>query len=87
MPSRSDYSAIEGFITRLSSANMSKLVEENAKDLAKYGLDKPAMTVTIGAGSAKTVLEVGKTENGRDLREGRLAADRVHGRHARCRPI
>ena len=62
--SRSDYSAIEGFISRLSSANMSKLLEENPTDLAKYGLDKPAMTVTIGAGSAKTVLEVGKTENG-----------------------
>jgi len=60
---RSDYSAVEGFITRLSSANMSTLVEENATDLAKYGLDKPVMTVTIGAGSAKTVLEVGKTEN------------------------
>ena len=43
---------------------MSKLVEENPKDLVKYGLDKPTMTVTIGAGSAKTVLEVGKTENG-----------------------
>jgi hypothetical protein len=61
--SRSDFSAVEGFITRLSSANMSKLVEENATDLAKYGLDKPTMTVTIGAGSAKTVLEIGKTEN------------------------
>lgn len=64
VPSRSDYSAVEGFLTRLSSANMSKLVEESATDLAKYGLDKPTMTVTIGAGSAKTVLEVGKTEGG-----------------------
>lgn len=64
VPSRSDYTAIEGFLTRLSSANMSKLVEEHPKDLAKYGLDKPTMTVTIGAGSAKTVLDVGKTENG-----------------------
>jgi hypothetical protein len=60
---RSDYSAVEGFITRLSSANMSKLVEEQPADLAKYGLDKPLMTVTLGAGSSKTVLEVGKTEN------------------------
>lgn len=60
---RSDYSAVEGFLTRLNSANMSKLVEEQPADLAKYGLDKPAMTVTIGAGSSKTVLEVGKTEN------------------------
>lgn len=64
VPSRSDYSAIEGFLTRLSSSNMSKLLEENPKDLAKYGLDKPSMTVTIGAGSAKTVLEIGKTEDG-----------------------
>jgi len=61
--SRSDYSAIEGFLTRLSSANMSKMIEENPKDLAKYGLDKPTMTITIGAGSAKTVFEVGKTED------------------------
>ena len=39
-------------------------VEEKPKDLAKYGLDKPSMTVTIGAGSAKTVLEVGKAKDG-----------------------
>ena len=60
---RSDYSAIEGFLTRLGSANMTRLIEENPKDLAKYGLDKPVMTVTIGAESSQTVLEVGKTEN------------------------
>ncbi|HYE89316.1 MAG TPA: DUF4340 domain-containing protein [Vicinamibacterales bacterium] len=63
-PSRSDYSAVEGFIGRLASSNMSKLVEEKPADLAKYGLDKPTMTITVGAGSAKTVLEVGKTDNG-----------------------
>ena len=62
VPSRSDYAAVEGFITRLSSSNMSELLDETGKDLAKYGLDKPAMVVTIGAGSAKTVLEVGRTE-------------------------
>jgi hypothetical protein len=61
--SRSDYSAIEGLITRLSTSNMSKLVDSEGKDLAKYGLDKPVMTITVSAGSAKTVLEVGKTEN------------------------
>ena len=63
VPGRSDYSAIEGFLTRLSSANMSKLLEENAADLAKYGLDKPSMTVSVGSGSAKATLLVGKTEN------------------------
>lgn len=61
--SRSDYSTIEGLLTRLSTSNMSKLLESEATDLAKYGLDKPVMTITVGAGSAKTVLEVGKTEN------------------------
>ena len=63
VPSRSDYSAIEGLLTRLSTSNMSKLLESDAKDMAKYGLDKPVMTITVGAGSAKTMLEVGKTEN------------------------
>jgi hypothetical protein len=62
VPSRSDYATVEGFIGRLASSNMAKLVEENPQDLAKYGLDKPEMTVTIGAGSAKTVLQIGKTE-------------------------
>ena len=61
--SRSDYSAIEGLLTRLSTSNMSKLLESDAKDLAKYGLDQPVMTISVGAGSAKTVLAVGKTEN------------------------
>lgn len=61
--SRSDYSTIEGLLTRLSSANMSKLVDSDGNDLARFGLDKPVMTITVGAGSAKTVLEVGKTEN------------------------
>lgn len=64
VPSRSDFAAVEGFITRLSSANMARLIEGGDKELAKYGLDKPSMTVTIGAGSAKTVLEVGATEGG-----------------------
>ena len=59
---RSDYSGVEGLLTKLSSSNMSKLVEDNAADPAKYGLDKPSLTVTIGTGSARTVLLVGKTE-------------------------
>jgi hypothetical protein len=59
---RSDYAAVEGLLSKLSSANMSKLIETDAKDLAKYGLDKPAMTITVGAGSSKTVLEIGKNE-------------------------
>ena len=64
VPSRSDFAAVEGFITRLSSSNMSRLIEASGMELARYGLDTPVMTVTIGAGSAKTVLEVGSTEGG-----------------------
>ncbi len=60
---RSDYSGIEGLLGRLASSNMGKLIADNATDLAKYGLDKPTLTLTIGAGSARTVLLVGKTEN------------------------
>ncbi len=62
VPSRSDFASVEGFITRLSSANMSRLIEGGDKELAKYGLDKPSMTVTVGGGTDKTVLEVGSTE-------------------------
>jgi hypothetical protein len=68
---RGDYSAIEGVLTRIGSANMTKIVEQApaggslAPDvLAKYGLDKPPLTVTVGAGSTKGVLAIGKEENG-----------------------
>src|SRR5262245_7569992 len=67
MQARADYSAVEGLLTRLSSANMTKLVEPSASDaaaLAKYGLDKPAVTVTLGAGSARATLALGKEEEG-----------------------
>jgi len=62
--SRSDYTTVEGLLSQLSAANMSTLVTSDGKDLAKYGFDQPAMSVTLGAGSAKAVLEVGKTEGG-----------------------
>jgi hypothetical protein len=62
MAVRADYSAVEGFLTKLSSASMSKLIENDAKDLTKYGLDKPTAVIVIGAGSNRATLEVGKTE-------------------------
>ena len=68
---RGDYSAIEGLLTRLSTANMTKLVEQGPAGgsftpdvLAKYGLDKPQATVNIGAGSARATLAIGKEEEG-----------------------
>jgi hypothetical protein len=59
---RSDYSTVEGLLTRLSTSNMSTLVDVDGKGLATYGLDTPAMTITVGAGSAKSTLLIGKTD-------------------------
>jgi hypothetical protein len=68
---RGDYSAIEGVLTRIASANMTKIVEQAppggsiAPDvLTKYGLDKPSLTVTVSAGSTKAGLAIGKEEDG-----------------------
>jgi hypothetical protein len=68
---RADYSAIEGLVTRVATANMTRLVEQApaggtlaADVLAKYGLDQPALTVTVGAGASKAALAIGKEEEG-----------------------
>jgi hypothetical protein len=68
---RGDYSAIEGVLTRIASANMTKIVEQApaggsiAPDvLTKYGLDKPPLTVTVSAGSTKAALAIGKEDDG-----------------------
>jgi hypothetical protein len=55
-----DYSAIEGIIGQIQSAQMTALVATDPKDLKEYGLDKPAMTATIVAGGGRHALEVGK---------------------------
>ncbi len=57
---RADYGTVEGLIGRLQSAQMKSLVVPEAKDLKEYGLDKPEVTATIGAGSAQATLQVGK---------------------------
>jgi hypothetical protein len=63
----SDYSAVEGLLGRVAAAQMKSIVSENATpaDLKKYGLDKPAATVSLGLGSAKAELLLGgKTSDG-----------------------
>ena len=55
---RGDYSTIEGLLTRLSTAGMSEIVDSNATDLKKYGLDQPGITIAIGTGSSQAVLEI-----------------------------
>ena len=60
MAARADYAAAEGLLTRLSSTNMLTVVEESAADLRKYGLDRPAMSATVMAGSTRATLLVGR---------------------------
>ena len=57
---RGDYSAIEGLLTRLSTAGMSEIVDGNATDLKKYRLDQPGITIQIGSGSSQAVLDIGE---------------------------
>jgi hypothetical protein len=57
----SDSTATEGLVGKVQSAQMKSIVSDNASaaDLKKYGLDKPAATVTFSLGSAKASLLVG----------------------------
>ena len=57
---RADYAAVEGIVTRLSSAQMQEIVAPEATDLRQYGLDSPATRVDVGTGSARATLLVGK---------------------------
>lgn len=55
-----DYSAIEGVIGQIQSAQMTTLASGEAKDLRQYGLDKPAVTAIIVADRGRQTLEIGK---------------------------
>jgi hypothetical protein len=68
---RADYAAIEGLMTRLSSTFMQRVVEPEAKDLRQYGLDRPVLTASVNAGSARSVLLIGGTAD----EGGRFAKD------------
>jgi hypothetical protein len=56
---RADYSAVEGIIGRLTGLQMKSIAAPEPKNLSEYGLDKPAATVQIGAGSSQATLLVG----------------------------
>jgi hypothetical protein len=61
---RADQGQVQGAIGSLQTLAMKSIAAPEAaeKDLAKYGLDKPELTATIGAGSARATLAVGKTD-------------------------
>ena len=59
---RGDYTAVEGLLTRLSTASMTKLVDPNSPE--DFGLEKPSVVVTLGAGSTRATLEFGAEREG-----------------------
>ena len=62
---RGDYGAIEGLLTRLSTTMMSGIETTDVSALQKYGLDAPAATVVVKAGSASATLAIGTSADGK----------------------
>ena len=62
---RGDYGAIEGLLTRLSTTMMMAIETTDVADLKKYGLDAPASTVVVKAGSTSATLAVGTSVDGK----------------------
>jgi len=61
LDARAEYGAVEGVIGRIESGRMSAITAEGGDlDLQAYGLDEPATTITVGAGSASATLAIGK---------------------------
>ena len=61
---RGDFGAIEALVTRLNSVQMQRIVEPEPKNLREYGLARPAITATVGAGSSRATLALGEVEGG-----------------------
>jgi hypothetical protein len=60
---RADFGAVEGALERVSSVQMQGITAQDGDDPKKYGLDKPSATISVGLGSSKATLTLGKTEN------------------------
>lgn len=58
---RGDYGTIEGLMGQLQSARLKAIVAPQTGTLQTYGLDKPAVSVTLVAGSARATLVLGKS--------------------------
>jgi hypothetical protein len=59
---RADFGTAEAALTSLSSTQMQKIVSPDALDPKAYGLDRPVVTTTVMAGSARAALAIGKVE-------------------------
>jgi uncharacterized ParB-like nuclease family protein len=58
---RADFTTVDGLVSRLNGLQMKSIVAPEAAKLADYGLDKPDVSVELGAGSSKATLLMGKT--------------------------
>lgn len=58
---RADFGSVEGLLGRLQISQMKAIVASDAApaDLKKFGLDEPATTVTVSAGSSRAALLIG----------------------------
>ena len=56
---RGDFSAIEGLISKMQSAQMKAIVTEDPAQFSKYGIDPPAARVTVVSGSATAAMAFG----------------------------
>lgn len=55
-----DFTGVDTMISRIDQARMKAVTAaDGTKDLKKYGLDKPQVTATLGAGSTKATLVLG----------------------------
>ena len=65
LAARADFSGVEGLLSRITTGQMKSIAAPTAADLKTYGLDPPAVTVTLGAGSARSAVSFGgKTPDG-----------------------
>ncbi len=61
-PVRADHITVEGLVDELGSASMQSVVEEDKRDLGKYGFSHPELTLHLsGTGGTQTLL-VGKKQ-------------------------
>jgi hypothetical protein len=60
---RADFGTVQSAVERLASARMQGISEPEAKNLTKYGLDTPSHVMTVGTGSSRATLSLGRTEN------------------------
>lgn len=76
---KADYSIVEGIVSRLHSAQMKSVVTEDASqaELRKWGLEKPAVTATVAAGSSRATLAIGGSTPENDVYVRDLSTSRV----------